>query len=96
MDANISTAALMVWVSSAWLHLSFPPFPACILQLKAVDPVLCITYYFRTCNCRPNYKRKCRPKSVELMDGSHRHAHSSTRLDMNIIDWDIKCLRTLF
>ena len=33
---------------------------------------------------------------------SHRHAHSSTRLDMNIIDvlyyltWDIKCLRTLF
>ena len=33
---------------------------------------------------------------------SHRHAHSSTRLDMNIIDvlyyltWDIKCLLTLF
>ena len=26
----------MVWVSSAWLHLSFPPFPACILQSKAV------------------------------------------------------------
>ena len=37
MDANISTAALMVWVSSAWLHLSFPPFPACILQSKAVQ-----------------------------------------------------------
>ena len=40
MDENISTAALMVWVSSAWLHLSFPPFPACILQSKAVQLAL--------------------------------------------------------
>ena len=41
MDENISTAlstaAFMVTVSSAWLHLSFPPFPAWILQSKAVD-----------------------------------------------------------
>ena len=37
MEGNISTAALMVWLSSAWLHLSFPPFPASILKSKAVQ-----------------------------------------------------------
>ena len=37
MDENISTAALMAWVNSAWLHLIFHPFPACILQSKAVE-----------------------------------------------------------
>ena len=37
MDENISTAALIVGVSTAWLHLSFPPFPASILQSKAVQ-----------------------------------------------------------
>ena len=26
----------LLWVSSAWLHLSFPPFPAGILQSKPV------------------------------------------------------------
>ena len=38
MDENISTAALMAWVNSAWLHLSlsFPLFPAIILKSKAV------------------------------------------------------------
>ena len=41
-----------------------------IVDVNAVDPVLCRTYYFRTCNCRPNNKRQCRPKSVDLMDGS--------------------------
>ena len=37
MDENISTAALMGGLSSAWLHLSLPPFPASIQQSKAVE-----------------------------------------------------------
>ena len=37
MDEKIYTAAFMVWVSSAWLHLSFPPFRACILQSEVVE-----------------------------------------------------------
>ena len=41
-----------------------------IVDVNAVDTVLCRPYYFRTCDCRPNAKRNCRPKSVELMDGS--------------------------
>ena len=41
-----------------------------IVDVNAVDTVLCRPYYFRTCDCRPNSKRNCRPKSVELMDGS--------------------------
>ena len=41
-----------------------------IVDVNAVDTVLCRPYYFRTYDCRPNYKRNCRPKSVELMDGS--------------------------
>ena len=42
MDETISTAALMAGLSFAWLHLKFPPFPASILQSKAVLPELCM------------------------------------------------------
>ena len=51
-----------------------------IVDVNAVYPVLCRTYYFRTCNCRPNNKRKCRPKSVELMYGSQASGHFTKAL----------------
>ena len=47
-----------------------------IVDVNAVDTVLCRPYYFRTCDCRPNSKRNCRPKSVELMDGSQLNRES--------------------
>ena len=57
------------------------------VDVNAVDSVLCRTYYFRTCYCRPNSKRNCRPKSVELMDGSPlrvglQSAHRGERQNM--------------
>ena len=55
MDENISTAALMVGLSSAWLHLSFPPFPASIQQSKVVHN------FSSSYSQNPERTKKCTP-----------------------------------
>ena len=40
-----------------------------IVDANAVDHTLCRSYYFRTCNCIPNFKRKFRPKSIRRTNG---------------------------